>query len=235
VIQQYANWSGNIQPNSYLAFIVTTDDDGDDPLWVSPDDLEGTDDCQGGTGNINNGTTGNVCRFFDGLNQYTSLAFDFGSMLGFESFMENYFPAYSPGIDWAWYSIIGNTGTTVLGAGHPDNFNSCGTSVEDGDEYVKLSQLTGVTDQMISICDTNWNLDSLAEAIASAVPNDTYVLDGNPSGNCAAIDPLTITVIVNGVPMSAADWSYDAPTCTVTINNNIPVVGDNVVIIYDNV
>lgn len=235
-IQQYgAGWGANLIDGSYIAFIVTTDDDGDDVNWVAPDDLEPDDDCQDGGGNINSGTTGNICRFNDGANVYTSLAEDFGALLGFESFMENYFPAYEPGDDWAFYSIIGNTGTTVLGAGDPDNFNGCGTSVEDGDEYVKLSQYTGTTADMISICDAPpWDLDQLATAIASNVPNDTYVLDGSPVGNCLAINPATIQVVVNGVPLAAVDWSYDLLLCTVTIDNNVPVVGDNVVVVYEN-
>ena len=70
--------------------------------------------------------------------------------------------------------------------------------------------------------------------IAAGVPNDTYTLDGNPAGTCLLIDETTIQVVVNGVPLSPADWTYDAPTCTLTIDNNVPVVGDNVVIIYDN-
>ncbi len=235
-IQQYgAGWGPNLQPNSFVAFIVTTDDDGDDTNWIAPDDNEPTDDCQGGGGNINNGTTGNVCRFNDGTDTYTSLAEDFGALLGFESFMDNYFPTYVPGEDWAFYSIIGNTGTTVLGAGHPDNFNGCATSVEDGDEFVKLSQYTGTTADMISICDPPpWDLDQLATAIASNVPNDTYILEGNPVGTCLGINPATIQVVVNGVPLAGADWSYDLLSCTVTIDNNVPVVGDNVVIVYEN-
>lgn len=235
-IQQYGSgWGPNLLPNSYLAFIVTTDDDGDDVNWVAPDDLEDQDDCQDGGGNINNGSAGNVCRFNDGMNTYTSLAEDFGALLGFESFIENYFPGYMPGADWAFYSIIGNTGTTVLGAGAPDNFNGCATSVEDGDEYVRLSQTTGTTADMISICDPPpWDLDELATAIASNVPNDTFVLGGNPVGNCLAVNPATISVVVNGVPLAGADWSYDALACTVTVTNNVPVVGDNVVIVYEN-
>ena len=53
------------------------------------------------------------------------------------------------------------------------------------------------------------------------------------TGICLNVNPATIQVVVNGIPMPAADWSYDAPTCTITIENNIPVVGDNVVIIYE--
>ena len=240
-IQQYfsgVGWGSNLQPNSFIAFIVTTDDDGDDTTWVPPDDNEDGptfDDCQDGNGPITQATTGNVCRYIDGADTYTSLAEDFNALLGFESFMANEFPTYVPGDDWAFYSIIGNTGTDVLGVGHPDNFNGCATSVEDGDEYVRLSQFTGTTADMISICDPPpWDLDQLANAIAAGVPNDTYVLDGNPAGTCLLIDPLTIQVVVNGVPMNPADWTYDAPSCTLTIDNNVPVVGDNVVIIYDN-
>jgi len=232
-IQQYSSWGPQLLPNSYVAFIVTTDDDGDDPNWNGANDPEGTDDC--GAGIINNATNSNVCQFNDGVNTYTSLAEDLGMVLGFESFMTNYFPGYVPGDDWGFYSIIGNTGTTVLGAGHPDNFNGCAGSVEDGDEYVKLSQLTGTTADMISICDpTPWDLDDLATAIGNNVPNDTYVLGGNPVGTCLLIDEMTIQVVVNGVPLNGADWTYDAPSCTVTVNNNVPVVGDNVVIVYEN-
>jgi hypothetical protein len=66
------------------------------------------------------------------------------------------------------------------------------------------------------------------------VPNDTYVLDGVPVGNCLAINPATITVVVNGIPMAPANWVYNAASCTLTVVNNIPVVGDNVVIVYEN-
>ena len=34
--------------------------------------------------------------------------------------------------------------------------------------------------------------------------------------------------------MNPADWTYDAPSCTVKILNNIPSVGDNVLITYEN-
>jgi hypothetical protein len=49
------------------------------------------------------------------------------------------------------------------------------------------------------------------------------------------IDPATITVVVNGIPMNPADWLYDARSaCTLQVIANIPVVGDNVVIVYEN-
>jgi hypothetical protein len=34
--------------------------------------------------------------------------------------------------------------------------------------------------------------------------------------------------------MAPANWVYDAFTCTLTVISNIPVVGDNVVIVYQN-
>ncbi len=55
-----------------------------------------------------------------------------------------------------------------------------------------------------------------------------------PVGSCLLIDPATITVVVNGIPMPPADWAYDAATCTLQILNNVPAVGDNVVIVYEN-
>jgi hypothetical protein len=114
-------------------------------------------------------------------------------------------------------------------------FNSCATGVENGEEYVKLALLTNTLPSMFSICaPVPWPLDGLANDILSSVPNDTYVLDGVPAGNCGMIDPATITVVVNGIPMAPGDWVYDAGTCTLTVVNNIPVVGDNVVIVYQN-
>ena len=231
-IQQRGTWAPRLQANSHIAFIVTTDDDGDDPTWGAGNDDSAVDDC--GNGPIANATTGNVCRYSDGMNTYTSLANDFNGMLGFISFMENYFPNHVPGEDWTFYSIIGDTGTAVL-TGADDGYEfACPAAAETGDEYVKLSLYTSVQDQMINICDADWDLTGLADAIANNVPSDTYVLDGTPSGNCLAINPATISVIVNGVPMNAADWTYDAPSCTVTIDNNTPTVGDNVVIVYEN-
>ena len=233
-MQQHFSWSPRLQAGSHIAFIVTTDDDGDDPNWVSPEDPEATDDCQGGTGYITNAELDNVCRWTDGSDDYTSLAFDITGYFGFATFMQNYFPTYAPGEDWSFYSIIGETGTTVLsGADDVYEFNNCNETVENGEEYVKLSLLTNRQANMISICDADWDLSGLATAIATAVPNDTYVLEGEPAGNCGCIDDLTINPTVNGVPANPADWSYDAPSCTVTFNNNVPTVGDNVVIVYD--
>jgi hypothetical protein len=233
-IQQRSTWAPRLQANSHIAFIVTSDDDGDDPAWIAPNDDSETDDCTS-TNLITNATFQNYCRFDDGTDTYTSLAFDLLPRLGFISFMQNYFPTHVAGDDWTFYSIVGDTGTAVLSGGDDAFEFDCGAqSVETSDEYVKLSLYTNVQDQMIPICNMNWNLAGLASAIASNVPSDTYVLDGTPPGNCAAINPATISVVVNGIPMNAADWSYDAPSCTVTINNNVPTVGDNVVVVYDN-
>jgi hypothetical protein len=233
-IQQRSTWASRLQPNSHLAFIVTTDDDGDDPDWEDPNDDSEIDDCSS-TFSIVDATTINRCRFNDDGTWYTSLAEDFNGLLGFISFMENYFPNHAPGDDWTFYSIVGDTGTAVL-SGADDAFEfDCGAdAVETADEYVKLSLYTGVQSEMTPICSANWDLAGLATSIANNVPSDTYVLEGSPAGNCASINPATISVIVNGVPMNPADWSYDAPSCTVTINNNVPTVGDNVVIIYEN-
>jgi hypothetical protein len=41
-------------------------------------------------------------------------------------------------------------------------------------------------------------------------------------------------VVVNGIPMNPADWVYDPLTCQLQVIANIPVVGDNVVIVYEN-
>jgi hypothetical protein len=122
----------------------------------------------------------------------------------------------------------------LTGADDVYEFNTCVTGVENGEEYVKLALLTSSQDSMFSICDAPWDLSGLANDILSGVPNDTYVLSGVPAGNCLMIDPATITVVVNGIPMNPADWVYDAPSCTLQIINNVPVVGDNVVIVYEN-
>jgi len=234
IMQQSPTWIPRLQPNSYLAFIVTTDDDGDDPLWIAPQDDSAVDDC--GAGFIVNNTSGNVCRWDDpsSANNYTSLFEDVVGYFGFETYMENFFPTRAPIDDWAFFSIIGGTGTTVL-TGADDAYEfTCLTMVETGDEYVKLSEFTETQDDMTAICANDWDLSGLAEDIVSNIPNDTYILDGSPSGNCAAINPATIVVLVNGVPMAAIDWVYDVPACTLTVVNNIPVVGDNVVIVYEN-
>ena len=234
-MQQHYAWSPRLQPNSHIAFIVTTDDDGDDPAWTGAFDPETTDDCND-TDLITNATVDNDCRWDDGSDLYTSLAFDHMGVFGFSTFMQNYFASYAPGTDWSFYSIIGRTGTTVLtGADDVYEFNTCDTYVENADEYVKLSLLTGRQADMIDICDADWDLSGLATAIANSVPNDTYELQGEPAGNCGCIDPLTINPTVNGVPANPADWSFDAgpPICTVTFNNNVPTVGDNVVIVYE--
>ena len=236
IMQQSSTWMARLQANSHLAFIVTTDDDGDDPNWVYPQDPEGTDDC-GSTNLIVNATTQNYCRWVGPGNvKYTSLAYDWGTQHGFTTFMTNTFPAYAPDTDWSFYSIIGNTGTTVLtGADAVYNFNSCDTAAENGDEYVKLSQYTNRLSAMFSICDpAPWDLDSLADDIVSGVPNDLYILSGSPAGQCGQINPATITVVVNGIPLASTDWTYDVPSCTLQILDNVPVVGDDVVIVYDN-
>ena len=235
IMQQSPTWISRRQPNSYLVFIITTDDNGDDPLWGAADgDPSPVDDC--GVGNIVDATTSNICRWdAPGPLDYTSLAYNFNVYGGFSTFMTNFFPGSAPADDWAVYPIIGNTGTAVLsGANDMYEFNSCATGVESGEEYVKLALLTDTLDSMFSICNAPWDLSGLADDILSSVPNDTYVLDGVPVGNCGMIDPATITVVVNGIPMAPANWVYDTPSCTLTVVNNIPVVGDNVVIVYQN-
>jgi hypothetical protein len=235
IMQQSGTWIPRLQPNSYLTFIVTTDDDGDDPSWVAPNDDSSTDDC--GNGNIANNTTGNICRWDDpnSANNYTSLAYDLdANVLGFTSFVANFFPTRVVIDDWSFYSILGSTGTSVL-TGADDVYEfACVDAAETGDEYVKLSLLTGTQDRMVNICDADWDLTGIADDIVNNVPNDTYILEGNPSGQCLLINPATIEVLVNGIPMAGADWAYDAPSCTLTILQNIPVVGDNVVIVYEN-
>jgi len=238
LMQQSPTWIPRLQPNSHLAFIVTTDDDGDDPNWVAPEDPEdgfGFDDCTSANF-IVNGTTSNYCLWDDpnSANVYTSLAYNWSGRLGFISFMDNFFPNLNHVEDWTFYSIIGETGTTVLGgANDVYEFNACDTTVEAGDEFVKLSLLTDTLPDMFSTCEANWDLSALATDIVNNIPNDTYVLQGSPPGTCGQIDPASIQVVVNGIPMANADWSYDPVTCTLTINNNVPVVGDNVVIIYE--
>jgi hypothetical protein len=235
IAQQSSTWIPRLQNNSYLVFIITTDDNGDDILYGAGqgDPIE-LDECVAGF--IADNTTTNICRWdAPGALDYTSMAYDFMGFGGFASFVPNFFPGYLPGDDWGVYPIIGNTGTNVLmGADDVYEFNTCATGVEIGEEFVKLALLTGTLDSMFSICNAPWDLASLADDILSSVPNDTYVLDGVPAGNCAMIDPATITVVVNGIPMAPADWVYDALSCTLTVVNNIPVVGDNVVIVYQN-
>ncbi|HWB81745.1 MAG TPA: MopE-related protein [Nannocystaceae bacterium] len=235
IMQQSPVWIPRLQAGSHIAFIVTTDDDGDDPSWGAPNDDSSVDDC--GNGFIADNTSGNVCRWDDPLsaNNYTSLAYDFGAYLGFSTYMTNFFPSRAVGDDWTFYSIIASTGTTVLsGANNAYEF-ACAGAAETGDEYVKLSLLTETQDSMIALCAADWDLSGLANDIVSGIPNDTYILTGSPAGQCLLIDPTTIQVLVNGIPMPAADWTYDAPSCTLTVVNNIPVVGDNVVITYENV
>ncbi|MCA9649271.1 MAG: hypothetical protein KC501_05145 [Myxococcales bacterium] len=235
VMQQSGYWIPRLQPNSYIAFIFTSDDDGDDPQWTIADgDSSNVDDC--GFGIIDDLTVDNICRWDPpGLGNYTSLAFDFLIYGGFVSFMGDYFPGSTPGDDWGVFPIIGNTGTaTLTGADDVYEFNTCVTGVEDGQEYVKLAQVTNTLPSMFSICDAPWDLSGLANDILAGVPNDLYILDGVPPGSCALIDPATITVVVNGIPMPPGDWSYDPLTCTLQILNNVPVVGDNVVIVYEN-
>lgn len=234
IMQQSYAWIPRLQPNSYLAVIVTTDDNGDDPDWHAVDgDPSEIDDC--GFGGIVDGTNSNICRWYGGAVPYTSLAYDFAGFAGFVSFMNNTFPGTAPEDDWGMFPIIGNTGTTVLaGADNVYEFNSCVTGVEDGEEYVKLALLTNSLDSMFSICDAPWDLSGLANDILSGVPNDLYILSGVPAGTCGMINPATITVVVNGIPMPPADWTYDVPSCTLQIVNNVPVVGDNVVIVYEN-
>jgi hypothetical protein len=235
VMQQSPTWIPRLQQNSFIVFIITTDDNGDDPLWgAAQGDPTELDDCVAGF--ITDGSSDNQCRWDAGAFDYTSLAYDHGGFGGFSTFMTNFFPGRVPGEDWGVYPIIGNTGTAVLsGANDVYEFNSCATGVENGEEYVKLALLTNTLPSMFSICaPVPWPLDGLANDILSSVPNDTYVLDGVPAGNCGMIDPATITVVVNGIPMAPGDWVYDAGTCTLTVVNNIPVVGDNVVIVYQN-
>jgi hypothetical protein len=238
IMQQSPTWLGRLQPNSYVAFIVTTDDDGDDPSWVAPNDSSELDDC--GTGFIVDNTNANICRWdAPGALDYTSLAFDFAGFGGFTTFMANFFPGSAPGTDWAFFPIIGETGTAVL-TGADDVYEfGCAPGcqcVELAEEYVKLAEFTDTQDSMFSICEPDWDpfLTTLANDIVSGVPNDLYDLAGNPPGNCALIDPATITVIVNGIPLAPADWVYDNVACQLQVVNNVPVVGDNVVIVYDN-
>ena len=149
--------------------------------------------------------------------------------------LTNVLPSYDVAEDWSFYPIIGNTGTAVLsGADDMYEFNTCASNREDGEEYVKLALLTESLPSMISICDTPWDFSGLADAILASIPNDLYVLTGNPEGTCGMIDPTTITVIVNGIQLAPTSWTYDAPTCTVRIIDDVPGVGDSVSIIYAN-
>jgi hypothetical protein len=235
IIQASPVWIPRLQPYAYIAYIVTTDDNGDDPEWIAPNDNSEVDDCSS-LSFINNATTGNICRVH-GPNaiDYTSLAFDFNGFGGFTSFMNNVLPSYDVVEDWSFYPIIGNTGTTVLtGADDIYEFNTCASNREDGEEFVKLAQYTNSLPAMISICDAPWDFSGLADAILASVPNDLYVLTGNPEGTCLLIDPATITVTVNGIPLAPTSWAYDPPTCTLQIIDDVPGVGDSVSIIYAN-
>jgi Putative metal-binding motif len=235
IMQQSPTWIPRLQPSAYLAFIITSDDNGDDPQWAAVDgDPSPTDDCFFGF--LTDLDTADICRWdAPGVPNYTSLAYDHMGYGGFSTYMTNFFPGTVPGQDWGVFPIIGNTGTTVLsGVNDFWEFNTCVTAVENGEEYVKLALLTDTLDSMFSICDAPWDLSGLAENILSGVPSDTYILDGVPVGNCGMIDPATITVVVNGIPMNPADWIYDPLACTLQVIANIPVVGDNVVIVYEN-
>ncbi len=238
-MQQSPTWIPRLQAGSHVAFIVTTDDNGDDFAYLEGAaelDVVAGQHAECVDGFIANGTTSNRCRWDDpnSANNYTSLADDFNGFLGFRSFMTNFLPTLAPVDDWTFYSIIGGTGTAVLTGGDDAYEFSCNSRAANGVEYVKLSEFTSTQDSMTAICAVDWDLSGLAADIVSNVPNDTYVLDGSPPGSCLLINPATITVLVNGVPMAAVDWMYDAASCTLTILANIPVVGDNVVIVYEN-
>jgi hypothetical protein len=243
IMQQSPTWRPLLQPNSHVAFIVTTDDNGDDIGVAAGADLDPIGgqhaECEGTSGNANSyigdTTTNNRCRWDDpsSATNYTSLAYDNGTWRGFTTFMTNFFPTLVPVADWTFYPIIGGTGSTILMGGDDVYEFTCATKAANGLEYVRLALLTTTQDSMTQICAANWDLSSLAEDIASGIPNDTYILDGSPPGQCLQINPATIQVVVNGIPLANADWMFDAPSCTLTIQNNVPVVGDNVVIIYE--
>jgi hypothetical protein len=239
VMQQSATWTPRLQAGSHVAFIATTDDNGDDFQFAQGADLGAVAgqhaECPNGNFLVTD-TTSNHCRWDDpdSANNYTSLANDFMTYGGFISFMEDFFPALAPIEDWTFYSILGGTGSTTL-TGADDAYEfTCASRAANGVQYVILSEYTETQDSMTAICANDWDLSGLAEDIVSNIPNDTYILDGNPSGNCGAINPATIVVLVNGVPLAGVDWNYNAGTCTLTVVNNIPVVGDNVVIVYEN-
>jgi hypothetical protein len=238
-MQQSGNWMQLLQTNSHLVFIVTTDDNGDDVDWDPPEDVNNVDDCTSSTG-LTDGTSADLCQWDGPGATYTSLAVDLGSVRGFSHFMTDFFPGSTAGVDWSFYSIIGSTGTREL-TGSEDAFEFDCTGdpsgfgvIEAGEEYVKLSRHTDRLAQIRAHCAPDWDLAGLAEVIVSGIPSDTFVLDGSPPGQCLLIDPSTITVLVNGVPRNPADWTYDALTCTLRITTNPPVVGDTVVIVYEN-
>jgi Putative metal-binding motif len=240
IMQQSPVWIPRLQANSHLAFIVTSDDNGDDPGFAeAAADLGAVagQHAECANGNITDGSTGDQCHWDDptSANNYTSMAGNFGVYLGFQAFMTNFFPTRDIVDDWTFYSIIGGTGTATLTGGDDVYEFSCNTRAANGVQYVTLSELSETQDSMTAICAADWDLSALANDIVNNIPNDVYVLSGAPVGQCLLIDPTTITVLVNGIPMAAADWSYDAPSCTLTVVNNIPVVGDNVVITYENV
>jgi hypothetical protein len=240
IMHHSPTWIPRLQVGSHVAFIVTTDDNGDDTSFTEDAVQLGANGGQHAecvAGDLIDNTSQNRCRWNDpnSANNYTSLANDVVvGYFGFKTFMTNLFPTFAPVDDWTFYSIIGGTGTaTLTGADDAYEF-SCDTRAANGVQYVDLSEFTGTQDSMTSICAADWDLSGLASDIVSNIPNDTYILDGSPAGQCLAINPATIVVLVNGVPMAAADWMYDAPSCTLTIVTNIPVVGDNVVIVYEN-
>jgi hypothetical protein len=155
--------------------------------------------------------------------------------------MADEYPTHTIQDDWAFYAAVADTGTSVLtGADDVYEFvcdgsgSQTGAAAETGDEYIKLALASGTQDNIVQICLPDWPLDQLAADITSGIPNDLYVLDGSPSGTCGQINPATITVVVNGIPLAPADWNYTAGTCTLQITNNVPVIGDNVVIVYEN-
>lgn len=245
-MQQSPTWIPRLQNESFIVFIATTDDNGDDISWTEVEPELGNlnnqhAECSQSAGNdpyVYDATTSNRCRWDvpNSATIYTSLANDLNANIwGFKTFADNFLGARIPIDDWSFYSIIAGTGANVLAGGDDGYEFSCGaTQAANGVEYVKMSLYTETQDEMRRLCDADWDLDSLADDIVSNVPNDTYILDGNPAGQCLQINPATIEVLVNGIPMPALDWSYDALSCTLTILQNIPVVGDNVVIVYEN-
>ncbi len=215
-------WCDRLRPNAMLAFVIVTDDDGQDSNKY-----------------ITDGTTSNNTRWQDGSTIYSSVSEDIDTnsngvadVYGFNTFMANKFPSNTAGVDWRVYPILGATGSQVL-TGTDDQYEfTCPTAADAGEEYVKLAKTTGTLPDMIPLCSIDWDLSGLGQAIAESVPNDTFVLAGSPS--CGNIDPSTITVTVNGALRGGSDWTYDAATCTLKFVANIPTTGDDVVVSYDN-
>ncbi|MBI3183723.1 MAG: choice-of-anchor D domain-containing protein [Myxococcales bacterium] len=106
----------------------------------------------------------------------------------------------------------------------PGNLATCPTASSSGLRYAKLAQDTGGVTE--SICTQNW-ADSLKNISSNAFgPRRRFPLTETPE------DPATITVEVNGQPLSAG-WSYDPSSNSVVFDSaSSPAAGSLVEVTY---